>query len=38
MIDGVKSFLYMEEHSTDGGRGVERGLNSVTYRDKGVCY
>ena len=37
MINGVESFHYVDEHSTDE-EGVERGLNCVTYRDKGVCY
>ena len=38
MINGVESFLYEEEHSTDEGKEVERGLNCVTYRYNGVCY
>ena len=38
MINGVESFRYEEEHSTDEGKEVERGLNCVTYRDNSVCY
>ena len=34
MANGVKSFGYAEENSTDEGRGVERVLNGV---NKGIC-